>query len=223
MNRFFGTAKPQAKPSLNDAISSLDTRSDSIEVKIRKLDAELGRYKEQMAKMRDGPSKDAIKSRAMRVLKQKKLYEGQRDQLMTQSFNIEQAQMATENLRNTVAVVDTMRVANAELKKQYKSVDVAKIEKMQDEMEDLLYSASELQDVMSRSYGLPDEIDEADLEAELEALGDELLFEDDEVPSYLQEPDVPLSMPNTADLKDPTLEPPEANKQAEPNAPLKAT
>ncbi|ORZ34138.1 Snf7-domain-containing protein [Catenaria anguillulae PL171] len=214
MNRFFGTAKPKATPSLNDAISSTDARADSVEVKIRKLDAELARYKDQMAKMRDGPSKNAIKQRAMRVLKQRKLYEGQRDTLMQQSFNMEQAAMATENLKNTAATVDAMRVANAEIKKQYKGINIEKIEKIQDEMDDLLYAANELQDVLGRSYGLPDDIDEADLEAELEALGDELLMEDEEVPSYLQEPDVPLSMPNAADLQDPTLAPAEpAQKQ----------
>jgi charged multivesicular body protein 5 len=34
-----------------------DARISSIEVKIRKLDAELGRYKEQMSKLRNGPGK----------------------------------------------------------------------------------------------------------------------------------------------------------------------
>lgn len=35
----------------------VDARSDSIEKKISKLDAELAKYKDQMKKMRDGPSK----------------------------------------------------------------------------------------------------------------------------------------------------------------------
>lgn len=34
-----------------------DARAQSIEVKIKKLDAELGRYKEQMSKLRAGPGK----------------------------------------------------------------------------------------------------------------------------------------------------------------------
>lgn len=56
-------------------------------------------------------------------------------------------------------------------------------------MEDLLEQANEIQETMGRAYGLPDDIDEDELEAELEALGDEALFEDEEVPSYLQEPE----------------------------------
>ena len=53
MNRIFGTSKAAApKPTLNDAISKTDERVDGINVKIRKLDLELLRYKEQMANMR---------------------------------------------------------------------------------------------------------------------------------------------------------------------------
>ncbi|KNE66768.1 hypothetical protein AMAG_11262 [Allomyces macrogynus ATCC 38327] len=223
MNRFFGTAKATPKPTIGDAISTTDSRADSVEVKIKKLDAELARYKDQMSKMRDGPSKNAIKQRAMRVLKQRKMYEGQRDQLMQQSFNMEQAQFATENLKNTLVTIDAMKVANQELKKQTKKMNIDKIEKMQDEMEDLLDLANDFQDVLSRSYGLPDEIDEADLEAELEALGDELLFEEEEVPSYLQETDLPADteLPTTEGLEDPSkaAEP----TAQEPNAPIKAS
>jgi charged multivesicular body protein 5 len=36
---------------------------------------------------------------------------------------------------------------------------------MQDEMQDLLESANEVQEIMARSYDVPAEVDEADLEA----------------------------------------------------------
>lgn len=60
------------------------------------------KYKDQMNKLRPGPGLNALKQKALRLLKQKKLYEGQRDQLMQQSFNLEQANMAKETLENTV-------------------------------------------------------------------------------------------------------------------------
>jgi hypothetical protein len=69
-------------------------------------------------------------------------------------------------------------------------------------MEDLIEQANEIQESMSRTYGVPDELDEADLEAgrsavivarnadrrtELDALGDDLgLEEETAIPSYLQ-------------------------------------
>lgn len=55
---------------------------------------------------------------------------------------------------------------------------------MQDELEDMLDQANEVQEAMGRSYGVPD-VDEADLEAELEALTDELSLDTDT--SYLDE------------------------------------
>lgn len=50
----------------------MDSRATNIDQKIATLDAELRKYKDQMAKMREGPSKNAVKAKAMRVLKQKK-------------------------------------------------------------------------------------------------------------------------------------------------------
>ncbi len=53
MNRLFGSSKPAApKPTLSDAINKTDERVDSVQVKVRKLDVELLRYKDQMASMR---------------------------------------------------------------------------------------------------------------------------------------------------------------------------
>lgn len=92
-----------------------DTRIGSVEVKIKKLDAELGAFKQQMAKLRDGPGKvgyqrrctidhqAAIQQRALRTLKQKRMYENQLMQLQQQTWNMEQAAMTTENLKNTVS------------------------------------------------------------------------------------------------------------------------
>jgi len=58
MNRLFGSGKPKAPPpNLTDCISNVDSRADSIQKKVTMLDKELMKYKEQMKKMRDGPSK----------------------------------------------------------------------------------------------------------------------------------------------------------------------
>ncbi|ETW83712.1 hypothetical protein HETIRDRAFT_312531 [Heterobasidion irregulare TC 32-1] len=183
MNRIFGSASSKKpKPTLQDAIASTDARAASVEVKIKKLDGELARYKEQMSKLRNGPGKSAIQQRAMRTLQQKRMYESQLSQLTQQTFNMESAALATENLRNTMATVDAMKIANKEMRKQYGKIDVDKIESMQYDMEDLLEQANEIQETLGRSYAVPDEIDEADLEAELDALA---LDEDEESTSYL--------------------------------------
>lgn len=56
------------------------------------------------------------------------MYEAQLAQLQQQTFNMESAALATENLRNTMATVDAMKVANKELRKQYGKIDIDKIE-----------------------------------------------------------------------------------------------
>jgi charged multivesicular body protein 5 len=56
------------------------------------------------------------------------MYESQLAQLAQQTFNMESAALATENLRNTMATVDAMKTANKELKRQYGKIDIDKIE-----------------------------------------------------------------------------------------------
>ena len=195
MNRLFGKGGPKAPPpNLTDAIGGVDSRTESIEKKIAKLDAELIKYKDQMKKMRDGPGKNAVKGKALRVLKQKRQYENQRDQLMQQSFNMEQSNYAIQSLKDTKTTVDAMKTGLKDMKKAYKGVNIDKIENMQDDMEDMLEQANEVQEAMSRDYASPD-IDEADLEAELDALGDELELDADS--SYLDDAVAAPGVPST--------------------------
>jgi len=198
MNRIFGTSNAKPTPSLQDAIASTDARTAAIEVKVKKLDAELQGHKDKMAKMKAGPGKNAVQQRALQVLKQKKMYEAQIAQLTQQAFNMESTALTTENLRNTMATVEAMRTANKELKRQYGKIDVDRIDALHDEMEDLMERANEIQETMGRSYAVPDDLDEEALQAELDALSDmdenELSYLDDikAQPDFLDEaPHVP--------------------------------
>ena len=56
------------------------------------------------------------------------MYESQLAQLQQQTFNMESTALATENLKNTMATVDAMKIANKEIKKQYGKIDIDKIE-----------------------------------------------------------------------------------------------
>jgi charged multivesicular body protein 5 len=146
--------------------------------------------------MRDGPGKTAIKQKALKVLQQRKMYESQRDQLQQQSWNMEQAGMMQDNLKNTMTTVDAMKTTTKELRKQYGKVNIDKIEKLQDEMADLMDMGNDIQESISRSYDVPDEVDEDELDAELEALGDEVDFEgvmgeSSGMPSYMLDDTAP--------------------------------
>ncbi|KAM0943347.1 putative Snf7 family protein [Dioscorea sansibarensis] len=110
----------------------INKRGDNVDEKIRKLDAKLTRYKEQIKKTRPGPAQEAVKARAMRMA--------------------------------------AMKSANKELKGMMKTVKIQDIDGMQGEMMDLMDVSTEIQESLGRSYNAPDDIDEEELMAELDAL-----------------------------------------------------
>jgi charged multivesicular body protein 5 len=212
MNRLFGTSKRGPPPNLSDAIIKVDARVEGIERKIKSLDEEIAKYKEQLAKLPPtSPSRDSYKQRAMRALQQKKLYEQQVAQMRQQSFNMEQTAFATEALRDTSTTVSAMQLAAKDMKSQMKTVNLQRVEILQEELQDLMESSNEVQEIMSRSFAVPEGICEADLEAEFEALQDMAGTEEVDT-SYLDSlPLVSSSKPvgpaeTTIDRKDKELE-----------------
>lgn len=176
-NRMFGKAKAkEPAPTLTDIIANTDSRVESLDKKIDKLNVQLKGYTDQMKKMKNGPGKNMVKQRAMRVLRQKKQYENQQMNMQQQSFNVEQQNYAISSLKDTAATVGAMKEAAKVMKKQMKTINIDQVEDLQMEMEDLLEDSNEIQEVLGRQYGCP-EMDEEDLEAELDALGD-MDFED---------------------------------------------
>ncbi|KAL3838152.1 hypothetical protein ACJIZ3_022743 [Penstemon smallii] len=189
MRRVFGVKKDkEPPPSVQDASDRINKRGDNVDDKIRKLDAELARYKEQIKKTRPGPAQEAVKARAMRVLKQKRMYEGQRDMLYNQTFNLDQVAFAAEGIKDAQQTMTALKSANKELKGMMKTVKIQEIDNLQDEMLDLMDVSNEIQESLGRSYNVPDDIDEDDLMGELDALEADMGFETegDGVPSYLQ-------------------------------------
>ncbi|EXJ64269.1 hypothetical protein A1O7_00605 [Cladophialophora yegresii CBS 114405] len=197
MNRLFGSKNTAPKPNLNSAIQNarpppVDTRIDSVDVKLAKINAELSTYQQKLSKMREGPGKQAIKQKALKVLQQRKMYENQRAQLQQQSWNMEQAGMMQDNLKNVMTTVDAMKTTNKALKQQYGKINIDKIEQMQDEMADLMEIGNEINESISRAYDVPEDVDEAELDAELEALGEDMMFEQEmgigeSTPGFLQD------------------------------------
>lgn len=163
-----------------------------------------------MSKMRDGPGKSHIRQKALKLLQQRKMYESQRDQLQQQSWNMEQASMMQDNLKNVMTTVDAMKSTNKSLKQQYGKIDIDKIEKLQDEMADLMDMGNDIQESISRSYDVPEDVDEAELDAELEALGEEVGFEgigeESSVPGFMLDevkpPEFIDEPPETGKLKE---------------------
>jgi charged multivesicular body protein 5 len=206
MKRVFGQKKGAGPPppSLSDASTGIGKRVDELDFKIKNLDAELLGYKKKIQTLR-GPAKTTVQKRAMEVLKRRKMYEQQRDQLTSQQFNVDSAAMSITTVKDTMNTVAAMKGANLEFKKQMKQLNINDVEDVMDDMADLVEDMNEVNEIMGRSYAMPDHIDEAELEAELDILGEELMEEEGmstEIPStpYMTPslPVQPTSLPSAA-------------------------
>ena len=194
MNRLFGAKTAGPKPTLDGAIGNIDTRIASIDTKLKALNGELSTYQEKLSKMRDGPGKQAVKQKALKVLQRRKAYEAEKDKLDSQVWNMEQAASMQDNLKNVMTQVDAMKSTNKELRRQYGKIDLDKIERLQDDMADLMDVGNDIQESLARGYDIPDEVDESELDAELEALGMEQELDLEmggQVPGFLQDEVVP--------------------------------
>ena len=83
---------------INPAGVNNDFSGDSIDKKIQKLDQDLMKLKNQMKTMRNGPAKNNVKQKALRILKQKRMYENQRENIAQQSFNMDQVYFRLRNI-----------------------------------------------------------------------------------------------------------------------------
>ncbi|CBH15394.1 SNF-7-like protein, putative [Trypanosoma brucei gambiense DAL972] len=169
MNRLFGRKKDTQKPTLEDASVKISARCDAVDARVSKIDAELAKLKECIQRT-TGATQQRHKQRAIQLLQQKRLYQNQQDVLMQQQFNIDQLQFTTESVKDAKLQVDAMKDATKTLKREFKKMSVADVEKLQDELLNLYEDAQYVQEAMGRSYDIPDSIDEDEMLGELEAL-----------------------------------------------------
>jgi len=203
MKRVFGRKKAAGPPppSLNDASAGLGTRTEHLDTKIATLDKELRGYKEKLRTTKSAAAKKNIQKRAVDVLKRKRMYENQRDQLMGQQFNLDQAAFGIESAKATVDSVAAMKAANVELKRAVqKDLNIDTVDDLADDMAELMEEMNEMNEALGRNFATPEDISADDLEAELDMLEDELEEEDavgESTPSYLQEnlPSQPTGTP----------------------------
>ncbi|KMZ56556.1 putative Charged multivesicular body protein [Zostera marina] len=189
MNNIFRFKKKNKEPptTIQDASDRLSKRGESVEEKIKKLDVELARYGEQIRKTRPGHSQDSLKNRAMRILKQKRMYEKQCNIFYNQTYNLEQVSFATDGLKDAQQTMSSLKSANKELKGIMKTVNISDIDGMQDQLMDFVEESTEIQESLGRTYNVPDYIDEDELLSEIGGLEEDMKKEiqSNNVPSYL--------------------------------------
>ncbi|KAJ6253761.1 vacuolar protein sorting-associated protein 60.1 [Anaeramoeba flamelloides] len=193
MRRIFG-AKKQTNavqgPSIEESSNLTSKRGENLDQKIKKLNAQLLECKKKMSKMRDGPAKNSVKRRAFQLYQQKKMYEGQRENLYNQLFPMDEISFTQQTMKDTVVQATSLKQATTTFKQQFKDIGIDEVCDIKDEMEDMLEEVNEIQETQSQIFSVPEEFDEEDLEANLEGLEDEVLDDElnEEIPSYLNVP-----------------------------------
>jgi len=190
-----GLGKPKTPPpNLDACIENVDKKAEALEKKVNQSEAELRKIREQMKKLGDGPAKNALKQKLVRILQRKKALDIQLDNVRQQSFNMEQVSSAVQSTKDAKVIVGAMKSGVSQMKKELKKVDMDEIQDFQDDLDETLEQSEEIQEALGRNYNMPD-IDDDELQSELDALGDEIALDDDS--SYLD--NAAANAPNAPD------------------------
>lgn len=181
-----GKAMDQAQQGLQERVSQLDTQ-------ISQLNFQLQTLQKKITTSRSTAGQRPLRQQALKLLNKRKKLEQMRDSLDSQSWSMTQAQMTSDNLKNTMVTVSALKQTNKALKAQYGKINLDKLQDMQDEMADLIEQGDELQQMLAMNSvnGDIEDVDESELDAELDALAEEQLMGPGinesglDVPSYL--------------------------------------
>eukprot|EP00249_Psilotum_nudum_P011481 c23198_g1_i1 orf=433-1038(+) len=196
MRRIFGTKKMPPPPADEDNRDSINKKCDLVNEKIKILESELCRYREQIKRTMPGPGQEAIKARALRVLKQKKmLMAGTRGK--EAFYMIRHLALIRSHSHLRIAAVKT---ANRDISGKLKASNINDIDKLQHELNDIICYKTQIHDTLGKDYNVPNDLDEEELLGELDALEADMGMElhADGMPAYLQpdfEPE--LNLPST--------------------------
>jgi len=190
MKRFFGTKQKKKggppEATLDDVSGNMDKRMDELDKKIKRLEVQIIELKKKMKKAK-GAAKNSYKQKALKLLKQKKQYEMQRDRMMGQQMNLDNAKYAQQSIKDNADMVKAMKNAAVGLKQQMKEVNLDEVEDLQDDMMDLMDDVNDINEILGEAWGM-DDYDEDDLLGELDDMDDELDdldMNEDDVPSYM--------------------------------------
>jgi charged multivesicular body protein 5 len=137
---------------------------------LRECNQQLLGFQRQLKAAKTPAAQRMIKQRALQVLKRKKMYEQQLNQLQGMHFNMERMDFALETIKSTKDQVTAMKGAATTLKGQMAAVNLDELEDMADDISDMLADADEVQQVLGQSFSLGDDVTEAELDDELSAL-----------------------------------------------------
>mmetsp|Transcript_22933 Transcript_22933/g.25445 ORF Transcript_22933/g.25445 Transcript_22933/m.25445 type:complete len:135 (-) Transcript_22933:42-446(-) len=101
------------------------------------------------------------------------MYEKQLTVLQSQQFNVDQVAFNSESIQSNINMFSAMKEATDVQKVQMEKINYNDLEDMYDNMADMMADQEEINEMMSRDFGM-DEIDEDEMLDELNELDEEL-------------------------------------------------
>jgi len=174
---------------MNETIENIGKKEEHVQ---RKMDAELVNAKKFNAAGK--------KREALQCLKKRKMYEQQLLTLGTSKINLENQKLTMEAMKMNAEILDTQKMAAKSMVEQVKQMGgVDKVAETQDEIEDAMQDAREIQDVMNNPLALPGiDADDDELLAELDGMMEDDLAADlakVELGRAVEMPSAPISLP----------------------------
>jgi len=148
-----------------EASAKIDLQVQALEAKILKCDAEVKAYVAE--------NKPTAKTRALQVMKRKKMYEAQRDKLIDTQFNVESMAHQQEAADITAITVAAMAAGQAKLQKQKESISIEKVERLTDDIAEVTEDLNDITDLLSKPLGMAAADDEDEFAAEFERMQEE--------------------------------------------------
>ena len=127
MNRIFGYGGRKthdqllqdSNKAMNDAQESMQQRISGLDTQISQLNVQLQTLQRKISSTSSSAGQRPLRQRALKLLNKRKQLESMRDSLDSQSWSMNQAQMTSDNLRNTMVTVNALKQTNKALKAQY--------------------------------------------------------------------------------------------------------
>ena len=199
MFNFFGkksapkeAPKPQFTPvDLNATSNGISNRKNDTQLKLEQVEKELKGALLNYRQARTPQQKAQAKSKAMRLLKKKKLYQAHVTNLENTQMAVESAAMDVDIMKDNMAIMQTMK-ATTQMQKDMMHA-MGGIDSMYDVMDDMAEikeQQEEFNDEMQRNFDV--DVDDADLNDEIDELDYQMRMEMDgqgmQVPGEMNAP-----------------------------------
>lgn len=184
-------AAPRAAPAptIDQAVDKAAGRMTHLEARMRKCDADIASLKSELQRCRPGTSQhNMYKRRLLQAMRERKRVDQHIGSSYAMQSNLSAVQDASYQMQDAREHGAMLMEQNKVMRAQMQHVNPDTIADAQDDMREMLADTQEMTEILGQELGV-DGIDDAELEAELEGLGDEMGFGQtvgaQSTPSYL--------------------------------------